>query len=268
MNILSSRHYGTASRSTWCNTSVNWPLNHPLAPPRCGCAATYALSLDGIRALPPKADLNLAGPGVRNHGRPSLGGVEGTGPHPANPRCASGHQCLAQVFGGRVCGAEFEMHGKALAGAAMAAKGCSRGLPSPPHRQPANHSRSPSATAAACLEDPTAGLGDGTIHGPAAPPHRHLQGRAVPTPEVCSPGGQNRLWPNFLAHSRRSRSPERCAEIPWIALAEFAPLQARPGRHRHGSATNAFGSPGQPPSGRPAAGSPRLSPCGQPRPVA
>ena len=124
-----------------------------------------------------------------------------------------GHQCLAQVFGGRVVRAHELMHGK-TSPVHHGGKGVFAGLPDPLTATRYHSLIAERESLPPCLEV-TAWLEDGTIMGLAHRDHPHLQGVQFHPESVLTQHG-HQLLANFLeiaaAHASRPQAlpAERC----------------------------------------------------------
>jgi len=154
-----------------------------------------ALSVEEIRALEPAAILISPGPGDPDQAGVCLEVLRQLGPTVPILGVCLGHQCLAQVFGGRVVRAAELMHGK-TSPVHHSGQGLFAGLADPLtatryHSLIAERSSLPD-----CLEV-TAWLEDGTIMGLAHRSYRHLQGVQFHPESVLTQQG-HRLLANFL----------------------------------------------------------------------
>jgi para-aminobenzoate synthetase component 2 len=154
-----------------------------------------ALDLEQIRALEPAAILISPGPGDPDQAGVCLEVLRELGPTVPVLGVCLGHQCLAQVFGGRVVRARELMHGKTSPVHHRGA-GVFEGLPEPLtatryHSLIAERDSLPD-----CLEV-TAWLEDGTIMGLQHRQHRHLQGVQFHPESVLTQAG-HQLLANFL----------------------------------------------------------------------
>ena len=154
-----------------------------------------ALDLEQIRALEPAAILISPGPGDPDQAGVCLEVLRELGPTVPVLGVCLGHQCLAQVFGGRVVRARELMHGKTSPVHHRGA-GVFEGLPEPLtatryHSLIADRDSLPD-----CLEI-TAWLEDGTIMGLQHRQHRHLQGVQFHPESVLTQAG-HQLLANFL----------------------------------------------------------------------
>ena len=160
-----------------------------------------ALNLQEIRALDPAAILISPGPGDPDQSGVCLEVIRELGPSLPILGVCLGHQCLAQVSGGRVVRARELMHGKTSA-IHHGGEGVFAGLPNPftatrYHSLIAERESLPD-----CLEI-TAWLEDGTVMGLRHRSHPHLQGVQFHPESVLTQAG-HRLLANFL------RQGERC----------------------------------------------------------
>ena len=154
-----------------------------------------ALDLEQIRALEPAAILISPGPGDPDQAGICQEVLRELGPTVPVLGVCLGHQCLAQVFGGRVVRAGELMHGKTSPVHHRGA-GVFEGLPAPLtatryHSLIAERDSLPD-----CLEI-TAWLEDGTIMGLQHRQHRHLQGVQFHPESVLTQAG-HQLLANFL----------------------------------------------------------------------
>ena len=160
-----------------------------------------ALSLAEIRQLDPAAIVISPGPGDPDQSGVCLEVIRELGPQLPILGVCLGHQCLAQVSGGRVVRARELMHGK-TSPIHHGGEGIFAGLPNPftatrYHSLIAERESLPD-----CLEI-TAWLEDGTIMGLRHRHHPHLQGVQFHPESVLTQEG-HRLLANFL------RQGERC----------------------------------------------------------
>ena len=154
-----------------------------------------ALDLEQIWALEPAAILISPGPGDPDQAGVCQEVLRELGPTVPVLGVCLGHQCLAQVFGGRVVRARELMHGKTSPVHHRGA-GVFEGLPEPLtatryHSLIAERDSLPD-----CLEI-TAWLEDGTIMGLQHRQHRHLQGVQFHPESVLTQAG-HQLLANFL----------------------------------------------------------------------
>ncbi|MCT0199800.1 aminodeoxychorismate/anthranilate synthase component II [Synechococcus sp. CS-1325] len=172
---------------------------HPLAA-QLQVVRNDALSLDQIRSLDPGAILISPGPGDPDQAGICLEVIRELGPTVPILGVCLGHQCLAQVFGGRVVRAAELMHGK-TSPVLHGGEGVFAGLPSPLtatryHSLIAERESLPS-----CLEI-TAWLEDGTIMGLRHRDHPLLEGVQFHPESVLTECG-HQLLANFLAQADR-----------------------------------------------------------------
>ncbi len=168
--------------------------DHPLAA-EVRVERNDALNLEQIRALKPAAILISPGPGDPDQSGVCQEVLRELGPSVPVLGVCLGHQCLAQVFGGRVVRARELMHGKTSPVHHRGA-GVFEGLPEPLtatryHSLIAERDSLPD-----CLEI-TAWLEDGTIMGLQHRQHRHLQGVQFHPESVLTQAG-HQLLANFL----------------------------------------------------------------------
>ncbi len=168
--------------------------DHPLAA-EVRVERNDALDLEQIRALKPAAILISPGPGDPDQAGVCQEVLRELGPTVPVLGVCLGHQCLAQVFGGRVVRAGELMHGKTSPVHHRGA-GVFEGLPEPLtatryHSLIAERDSLPD-----CLEI-TAWLEDGTIMGLQHRQHRHLQGVQFHPESVLTQAG-HQLLANFL----------------------------------------------------------------------
>ena len=154
-----------------------------------------ALDLEQIRALELAAILISPGPGDPDQAGVCQEVLRELGPSVPVLGVCLGHQCLAQVFGGRVVRARELMHGKTSPVHHRGA-GVFEGLPEPLtatryHSLIAERDSLPD-----CLEV-TAWLEDGTIMGLQHRQHHHLQGVQFHPESVLTQAG-HQLLANFL----------------------------------------------------------------------
>ena len=168
--------------------------DHPLAA-EVRVERNDALDLEQIRALEPAAILISPGPGDPDQAGVCQEVLRELGPTVPVLGVCLGHQCLAQVFGGRVVRAGELMHGKTSPVHHRGA-GVFEGLPEPLtatryHSLIAERDSLPD-----CLEI-TAWLDDGTIMGLQHRQHRHLQVVQFHPESVLTQAG-HQLLANFL----------------------------------------------------------------------
>ena len=172
-----------------------------------------ALSLAEIRALDPAAILISPGPGDPDQAGVCLEVLRELGPTVPTLGVCLGHQCLAQVFGGRVVRAHELMHGK-TSPVHHGGQGVFAGLPDPLTATRYHSLIAERESLPACLEV-TAWLADGTIMGLAHRDYPHLQGVQFHPESVLTQHGPQ-LLANFLAlaaahgNAPAVAPPERC----------------------------------------------------------
>jgi para-aminobenzoate synthetase component 2 len=174
---------------------------HPLAA-ELRVERNDALDVEAIRALNPEAIVISPGPGDPNQAGVCLQVLQELGPSIPILGVCLGHQCLAQVFGGRVVRANELMHGK-TSPVLHAGVGVFRELPNPLiatryHSLIAERQSLPS-----CLEI-TAWLEDGTIMGLRHRDWPHLQGVQFHPESVLTEAGHE-LLTNFLREAEGQR---------------------------------------------------------------
>ena len=168
--------------------------DHPLAA-EVRVERNDALDLEQIRALDPAAILISPGPGDPDQAGVCLEVLRELGPTVPVLGVCLGHQCLAQVFGGRVVRAGELMHGKTSPVHHRGA-GVFEGLPEPLTATRYHSLIAERDTLPDCLEI-TAWLEDGTIMGLQHRQHRHLQGVQFHPESVLTQAG-HQLLANFL----------------------------------------------------------------------
>ena len=153
-----------------------------------------ALSLEQIRALKPAAILISPGPGDPDQAGVCLEVLRELGPTVPTLGVCLGHQCLAQVFGGRVVRAPQQMHGK-TSPVLHAGQGVFAGLPNPLTATRYHSLIAERESLPDCLEI-TAWLDDGMIMGLR---HRQypLEGVQFHPESVLTQNG-HQLLANFL----------------------------------------------------------------------
>jgi para-aminobenzoate synthetase component 2 len=154
-----------------------------------------ALTLDQIRELAPAAILISPGPGDPDQAGVCLEVLRELGATTPILGVCLGHQCLAQVFGGRVVRAPELMHGK-TSPVHHAGQGVFAGLPEPLTATRYHSLIAERASLPDCLEI-TAWLEDGTIMGLRHRDHPHLQGVQFHPESVLTESG-HLLLANFL----------------------------------------------------------------------
>ena len=155
-----------------------------------------ALDLAAIEALAPDAILISPGPGTPDESGVCLEVLRQLGPRLPILGVCLGHQCLAQVYGGRVVRAHELMHGK-TSPVRHGGQGVFAGLPDPLTATRYHSLIAERESLPDCLEI-TAWLEDGTIMGLRHRDHPHLQGVQFHPESVLTQAG-HRLLANFLA---------------------------------------------------------------------
>ncbi|MDM7952401.1 MAG: aminodeoxychorismate/anthranilate synthase component II [Cyanobium sp. CZS 25K] len=168
--------------------------DHPLAA-EVRVERNDSLDLEQIRALDPAAILISPGPGDPDQAGVCLEVLRQLGPTVPVLGVCLGHQCLAQVFGGRVVRARELMHGKTSPVHHRGA-GVFEGLPEPLTATRYHSLIAERESLPDCLEI-TAWLEDGTIMGLQHRQHRHLQGVQFHPESVLTQAG-HQLLANFL----------------------------------------------------------------------
>jgi para-aminobenzoate synthetase component 2 len=169
-------------------------VDHPLAA-NLRVERNDALSIEQIRALDPAAILISPGPGDPDQAGICLEVLRQLGPSVPILGVCLGHQCLAQVFGGRVVRAQQLMHGK-TSPVHHCGEGVFAGLPDPLTATRYHSLIAERESLPACLEV-TAWLADGTIMGLAHRDYPHLQGVQFHPESVLTEHG-HQLLANFL----------------------------------------------------------------------
>jgi para-aminobenzoate synthetase component 2 len=154
-----------------------------------------ALSLEQIRALAPQAILISPGPGDPDQSGVCLDVLRELGPRVPILGVCLGHQCLAQVFGGKVVRAAELMHGK-TSPVHHSGQGVFAGLPEPLTATRYHSLIAERESLPDCLEI-TAWLDDGTIMGLRHRDYPHLQGVQFHPESVLTQSGHE-LLANFL----------------------------------------------------------------------
>ena len=150
------------------------------------------------------------GPGDPDQAGVCLEVLRQLGPSTPTLGVCLGHQCLAQVFGGKVVRARELMHGK-TSPVRHSGQGVFEGLPDPLtatryHSLIAERDSLPD-----CLEI-TAWLEDGTIMGLRHRDYPHLQGVQFHPESVLTEAG-HKLLANFL-HQAEAFTPAAAAAVP------------------------------------------------------
>ena len=154
-----------------------------------------ALSLRQIQELAPAAILISPGPGDPDQSGVCLEVLRELGPTVPILGVCLGHQCLAQVYGGRVVRARELMHGK-TSPVRHGGQGVFEGLPEPLTATRYHSLVAEPDSLPDCLEV-TAWLDDGTIMGLRHRDHPHLQGVQFHPESVLTQSG-HQLLANFL----------------------------------------------------------------------
>ena len=168
--------------------------NHPLASD-LRVERNDALDLTEIRALAPAAIVISPGPGDPDQAGVCLEVLRELGPTTPILGVCLGHQCLAQVFGGRVVRAKELMHGK-TSPVLHAGAGVFSDLPNPLIATRYHSLIAERESLPGCLEI-TAWLEDGTIMGLRHRDWPHLQGVQFHPESVLTEAG-HQLLANFL----------------------------------------------------------------------
>ena len=154
-----------------------------------------ALSLAEIEDLAPAAILISPGPGDPDQAGVCLEVLRQLGPTTPTLGVCLGHQCLAQVYGGRVVRARELMHGK-TSPVHHSGRGVFAGLPDPLTATRYHSLIAERESLPDCLEV-TAWLEDGTIMGLRHRQYPHLQGVQFHPESVLTQSG-HALLANFL----------------------------------------------------------------------
>ena len=154
-----------------------------------------ALSLQQIQELAPAAILISPGPGDPDQSGVCLEVLRVLGSTVPILGVCLGHQCLAQVYGGRVVRARELMHGK-TSPVRHGGQGVFEGLPEPLTATRYHSLVAEPDSLPDCLEV-TAWLDDGTIMGLRHRDHPHLQGVQFHPESVLTQSG-HQLLANFL----------------------------------------------------------------------
>ena len=168
--------------------------SHPLAA-NLRVERNDALNLEQIRALAPQAILISPGPGDPDQSGVCLDVLRELGPRVPILGVCLGHQCLAQVFGGKVVRAAELMHGK-TSPVHHSGQGVFAGLPEPLTATRYHSLIAERESLPDCLEI-TAWLDDGTIMGLRHRDYPHLQGVQFHPESVLTQSGHE-LLANFL----------------------------------------------------------------------
>ncbi|MEB3321979.1 MAG: aminodeoxychorismate/anthranilate synthase component II [Synechococcaceae cyanobacterium] len=167
---------------------------HPLAA-QVQVHRNDALSVEEIRGLNPSAVVISPGPGDPDQAGVCLEVLEKLGPSVPILGVCLGHQCLAQVYGGRIVRAKELMHGK-TSPVHHSGQGVFAGLPEPLTATRYHSLIAERETLPECLEI-TAWLEDGTIMGLRHRDYPHLQGVQFHPESVLTESGHE-LLANFL----------------------------------------------------------------------
>ncbi|MCP9916437.1 anthranilate synthase component II [Cyanobium sp. ATX 6F1] len=167
-----------------------------------------ALNVEAIRELQPEAILISPGPGDPDQAGVCLEVLRQLGPTVPILGVCLGHQCLAQVFGGKVVRASELMHGK-TSPVRHGGEGVFEGLPDPLTATRYHSLIAERASLPDCLEV-TGWLEDGTIMGLRHRQHLHLQGVQFHPESVLTEGG-HRLLGNFLRQAASINPPTTAA---------------------------------------------------------
>jgi para-aminobenzoate synthetase component 2 len=154
-----------------------------------------ALDVEAIRALDPAAIVISPGPGDPDQAGVCMAVLRELGPTVPMLGVCLGHQCLAQVYGGRIVRARELMHGK-TSPVHHRGEGVFAGLPEPLTATRYHSLIAERESLPECLEV-TAWLDDGTIMGLRHRAYPHLQGVQFHPESVLTESG-HRLLANFL----------------------------------------------------------------------
>jgi para-aminobenzoate synthetase component 2 len=176
--------------------------SHPLAA-ELRVERNDALSVEQIRELAPRAILISPGPGDPDQAGVCPAVLEQLGPTVPILGVCLGHQCLGQVYGGRVVRARELMHGK-TSPVHHSGQGVFAGLPEPLTATRYHSLIVERESLPECLEI-TAWLDDGTIMGLRHRSYPHLQGVQFHPESVLTESG-HALLANFL----REASAHHC----------------------------------------------------------
>ncbi len=154
-----------------------------------------ALDVEAIRALAPAAIVISPGPGDPDQAGVCMAVLRELGPRVPILGVCLGHQCLAQVYGGRIVRAPELMHGK-TSPVHHRGEGVFEGLPEPLTATRYHSLIAERESLPECLEV-TAWLEDGTIMGLRHRDHPHLQGVQFHPESVLTESG-HQLLANFL----------------------------------------------------------------------
>ena len=170
-----------------------------------------ALTVEQIRDLAPAAILISPGPGDPDQAGVCLEVLRQLGPTTPTLGVCLGHQCLAQVFGGRVVRARELMHGK-TSPVRHSGQGVFEGLPDPLTATRYHSLVAEPDSLPDCLEI-TAWLEDGTIMGLRHRDHPHLQGVQFHPESVLTEAGHS-LLANFLRQAEATAATADAAAVP------------------------------------------------------
>lgn len=170
-----------------------------------------ALSVDEIRALAPAAILISPGPGDPDQAGVCLEVLRQLGPTTPTLGVCLGHQCLAQVFGGKVVRARELMHGK-TSPVRHSGQGVFEGLPDPLTATRYHSLVAEPDSLPDCLQI-TAWLEDGTIMGLRHRDYPHLQGVQFHPESVLTQSGHH-LLANFLRQATAFAATADAAAVP------------------------------------------------------
>ncbi|MFN9990546.1 MAG: anthranilate synthase component II [Cyanobacteriota bacterium] len=166
-----------------------------------------ALSVADIRRLAPRAVLISPGPGDPDQAGVCLEVLRELGPELPILGVCLGHQCLGQVFGGRVVRASELMHGK-TSPVHHCGQGVFAGLPEP-LTATRYHSLIVDRQSLPESLEVTAWLEDGTIMGLRHRQWPHLQGVQFHPESVLTEGGHT-LLANFLRQAESFPALQHC----------------------------------------------------------
>ncbi|MFN9530468.1 MAG: anthranilate synthase component II [Cyanobacteriota bacterium] len=179
---------------------------HPLAA-NVRVERNDALSVADIRRLAPRAVLISPGPGDPDQAGVCLEVLRELGPELPSLGVCLGHQCLGQVFGGRVVRASELMHGK-TSPVHHCGQGVFAGLPEP-LTATRYHSLIVDRQSLPESLEVTAWLEDGTIMGLRHRQWPHLQGVQFHPESVLTEGGHT-LLANFLRQAESFPALQHC----------------------------------------------------------
>ncbi|MFN9071965.1 MAG: anthranilate synthase component II [Cyanobacteriota bacterium] len=179
---------------------------HPLAA-NVRVERNDALSVADIRRLAPRAVLISPGPGDPDQAGVCLEVLRELGPELPILGVCLGHQCLGQVFGGRVVRASELMHGK-TSPVHHCGQGVFAGLPEP-LTATRYHSLIVDRQSLPESLEVNAWLEDGTIMGLRHRQWPHLQGVQFHPESVLTEGGHT-LLANFLRQAESFPALQHC----------------------------------------------------------